>query len=145
MVSISVTWRTKVGKTQEIEFFQKISFLLRTEPRKGWDAPKAPNSLANLLKRQNPPSTYTSTPKSTPGRASDKIFLFKRLCRARVDVCPFQPFFPIPCDIFRGCKETRVSLHPLFCCIKAGGCEASPWGEAPAKAGDEVVHDLQIR
>jgi len=29
MVSISVTRRTKVGKTQEIEFFQKISFLLR--------------------------------------------------------------------------------------------------------------------
>ena len=32
---------------------------------------------------------------------------------SRVDVCPFQPFSPIPCDVFRGCKETRVSLHPL--------------------------------
>ena len=94
MVSISVTWRTKVGKTQEIEFFQKISFLLRDKIH----------------------------PRRTPVRLTGGCL-------------PVPALFSYPLRCFRGCKETHVSLHPLFCCIKSGRTRGFPLRGSSRESG----------
>jgi len=47
-----------------------------------------------------------------------KSTLDVRQYASRVDVCPFQPFFPIP--YIWGCKETQFLYTPFFVVNKCG-------------------------